>query len=70
VTRIQGDRCDVIDMEACALAKACHVEGAEFACAKYLSDAADQDAAIAWQSDVAGAADAFVGLYLELTGRP
>ncbi len=60
----------VIDMEAYALAKACRVAGAEFACAKYVSDGADADAAKHWQENVAGAADAFVGLYLELVSRP
>lgn len=60
----------VIDMEAYALAKACRIAGAEFACAKYVSDGADADAAKHWQENVAGAADAFVGLYLELVSRP
>jgi adenosylhomocysteine nucleosidase len=56
-------------MEAYALAKACRVAGADFACAKYVSDAADEDAARHWQENVAGAADAFVKLYRELS-RP
>ncbi len=60
----------VIDMEGYALAKACHIAGAELACAKYVSDGADEDAARHWQENVAGAADAFVGLYLELVNRP
>jgi adenosylhomocysteine nucleosidase len=59
-------RCDVMDMEAYALAKVCRIDGAEFACAKYISDGADEAAARDWQQNVAGAADAFVGLYLEL----
>lgn len=58
--------CDVVDMEAYALAKACRIAGAEFACAKYVTDAADSDAAQHWQENVAGAADAFVKLYLGL----
>ncbi len=61
---------DVIDMEGYALAKACRIAGAEFACAKYVSDAADQDAARHWQENVAGAAERFVELYLELVSRP
>jgi len=58
--------CDVMDMEAYALAKVCRIDGAEFACAKYISDGADETAAHDWQANVAGAADAFVELYLGL----
>ena len=53
-------------MEAYALAKACRIEGAGFACAKYVSDGADENAAEHWRENVAGAADAFVGLYQQL----
>ena len=69
-TRAHSIRCDVVDMEAYALAKACRVEGADFACAKYVSDGADEHAARHWRENVAGAADAFVGLYRELLSRP
>ena len=65
-TRPGGEGCDVMDMEAYALAKACRIEGAEFACAKYVSDSADEAAARDWQRNVAGAADAFVALYQDL----
>jgi len=61
---------DVMDMEAYALAKVCRIEGADFACAKYVSDGADEAAARDWQENVAGAADIFVGLYLELVSLP
>ncbi len=61
--------CDVVDMEAYALAKACRVQGVDFACAKYVSDGADAQAAAHWKENVAGAADAFVGLYRELVNR-
>jgi adenosylhomocysteine nucleosidase len=50
-------------MEAYALAKACRLAGAEFACAKFVSDAADAEAARHWQENVAGAAGEFVRLY-------
>ncbi len=56
-------RCDVVDMEAYALAKVCHVEGATFACAKYVSDGADHAAASDWQANLHRAADRFVELY-------
>ncbi len=61
--------CDVVDMEAYALAKACRLAGAPFACAKYVSDGADENAAEHWKANVAGAADRFVALYRELVSR-
>ena len=64
-----GFDCDVVDMEAYALAKACKLAGAGFACAKYVSDGADEHAAEHWQANVAGAADRFVALYRDLVSR-
>ncbi len=64
-----GFDCDVVDMEAYALAKACRIEGAGFACAKYVSDGADANAARHWKENVAGAADRFLALYRELVTR-
>ncbi len=61
---------DVMDMEAYALAKVCRIEDADFACAKYISDGADETAARDWRENVAGAADAFVALYLDLVSCP
>lgn len=60
---------DVVDMEAYALAKACKVIGAPFACAKYVSDGADEHAAEHWKANVAGAADRFLALYRDLVNR-
>jgi len=68
-TREHGADCEVVDMEAYALAKACRREGADFACAKYVSDSADEYAAEHWRENVAGAADRFVHLYRELVSR-
>jgi len=68
-TTDHGLACDVVDMEAYALAKACRIEGAGFACAKYVSDGADANAADHWRENVAGAADAFVDLYERLLSR-
>ena len=67
---VGAGQCEVLDMEAYALAKVCRIEGADFACAKYISDGADEAAARDWQENVAGAADVFVGLYLELVSLP
>ena len=58
--------CAVVDMEAYALAKVCWREQAQFGCAKYVTDGADQAAAEDWQRNVHKAADAFLGLYLSL----
>ena len=60
--------CDVIDMEAYALAKVCLAENVPFACAKYISDGADHTAADDWQQSLPGAAAAFLALYRELHG--
>jgi adenosylhomocysteine nucleosidase len=68
-TRAQQVACDVVDMEAYALAKACRIEGADFASAKYVSDGADEKAAEHWRENVAGAADRFVHLYEQLVSR-
>ena len=58
--------CDVVDMEAYALAKVCWYEKAPFACAKYVSDGADHTAADDWQRNVHRAADEFLRLYLDV----
>jgi adenosylhomocysteine nucleosidase len=55
--------CEVVDMEAYALAKVCRVEGAAFACAKYITDGADATAALDWQASLSHAALAFWDLY-------
>ncbi len=60
--------CDVIDMEAYALAKACLAENVPFASAKYISDGADHTAADDWQQSLPAAAAAFLALYRELLG--
>lgn len=55
--------CDVIDMEAYALAKVCHLEGAEFGAVKFVTDGADGDAGVDWQANLPRAARAFVEHY-------
>jgi adenosylhomocysteine nucleosidase len=55
--------CTVVDMEAYALAKVCWLEGAPFACAKYVSDGADHAAAADWEGNVHKAAGEFSSLY-------
>jgi adenosylhomocysteine nucleosidase len=62
--------CDVVDMEAYALAKVCWLENTGFACVKYVTDGADHAAAADWQSNLHRAADEFVRCYRELAARP
>lgn len=64
----QSDRLnyEVIDMEAYALAKVCHFEALPFACAKYVTDGADHNAATNWEANLPSAARAFVELYRSL----
>ncbi|MES1177591.1 MAG: 5'-nucleosidase [Myxococcales bacterium] len=65
-TGAAGLACDVIDMEAYALAKACLAETIPFAAAKYISDGADESAAGDWQASLPTAAAAFIALYRAL----
>jgi adenosylhomocysteine nucleosidase len=58
-----GVACEVIDMEAYALAKVCWRENARFACAKYVTDGADHAAADDWQRNVHKAAEEFLQLF-------
>jgi adenosylhomocysteine nucleosidase len=59
----------VVDMEAYALAKVCLLEGVVFACAKYISDGADEHAGMTWESALPHAAAAFVEVYRQLRTR-
>lgn len=59
--------CEVLDMEAYALAKVCCHEGLPLACAKYISDGADHSSASDWSAALPAAAAAFLGLYSQLT---
>jgi adenosylhomocysteine nucleosidase len=54
---------EVIDMEAFALAKVCLLENIPFACAKYISDGADDNAPSDWQTSLRHAAIEFRKLY-------
>jgi adenosylhomocysteine nucleosidase len=65
-TGAAGLACDVIDMEAYALAKACLAENVPFASVKFISDGADEAAAHDWQASLPTAAAAFLDLYRSL----
>jgi adenosylhomocysteine nucleosidase len=58
--------CDVVDMEAYAYAKVCRLEGADFACAKYITDGADHAAAGDWSTNLPAASAAFWQLYASI----
>ena len=51
--------CQVMDMEAYALAKICRAESIPFAAVKYITDGADSDAAEHWPARLKHAAEAF-----------
>lgn len=51
--------CDIIDMEAYALAKVCRLERIPFACVKYITDGADGTADVDWQTNLHRAEEAF-----------
>ena len=52
--------CDLVDMEAFALARACRRAGVPFRALKFVSDAADGDAPADWEANKARGAEMFV----------
>jgi adenosylhomocysteine nucleosidase len=58
--------CEVVDMEAYALAKVCALEHAQFACVKYVTDGADHAAGEDWQANLHRAAERFMACYRRL----
>jgi len=60
--RALGLDCEVVDMEAFALAKVCHHEKIEFASVKYITDGSDHAAAGDWKANVGKAALVFADL--------
>lgn len=57
--------CDLVDMEAFAIARACASADARFTCLKYVSDSADADAPDAWAENMAKGASLFAGWLAE-----
>lgn len=60
--------CDVVEMEAYALAKICRLEGIEFMAVKYVTDGADSGAPADWTANHPRAAAAFLAVYERVTG--
>ena len=61
--------CEVIDMEAYAIAKACKRAGTPFGCVKYITDGADHAAADDWARNLPRAAATFLNQYQSLSRR-
>jgi adenosylhomocysteine nucleosidase len=61
--------CDVIDMEGYALAKVCHLAGAELGAVKFVTDGADGNAGVDWHGNLPRAARAFLEHYDLLVAR-
>jgi adenosylhomocysteine nucleosidase len=55
--------CDVMDMEAYALAKVCLLERVAFTSVKYVTDGADHASGQDWKTNLKLAADQFLNLY-------
>ena len=60
--RALGLDCEVVDMEAFALAKVCALEKIDFASVKYITDGSDHAAAGDWKENVGKAAKIFADL--------
>jgi adenosylhomocysteine nucleosidase len=58
--------CDVLDMEAFALAKVCWLEQVRFTCVKFITDGADHAAATDWEANLPQAAAQFLASYRSL----
>ena len=56
--------CEVVDMEAFAIAKICQLEKIAFACVKYITDGSDHNAHNDWTANTPKAARAFEEIYL------
>ena len=57
--------CDVVDMEAYAIAKACHLAGVDFMSYKYITDGAGEDAAAQWTENCKKGAGKFLEVLAE-----
>ena len=55
--------CDIVDMEAYALAKICRIKDIDFKCFKYISDYANEDSSNEWKENCHKGAREFLSLY-------
>lgn len=61
--------CDLVDMEAYAIAKVCRKLGVGFHAFKYITDGSDDNAHKDWVENLRPASQALLKLYHELTGQ-
>ena len=61
--------CDVVEMEAYALARVCRLEAVEFMAVKFVTDGGDAAAHQDWRSNLPLAAAAFRAVYDGIVGR-
>ena len=55
--------CDIVDMEAYALAKVCKIKDIDFKCFKYISDYANEESSNYWKENCHKGARDFLSLY-------
>ena len=55
--------CDIVDMEAYALAKICKIKNIDFKCFKYISDYANEESSNDWKENCHKGARDFLSLY-------
>jgi len=58
--------CDIIEMEAYSVAKACLLTGTSVEIWKYISDKADENAGVTWQDQVAAGEDLYMKVLYDL----
>lgn len=58
--------CDLVDMEAYAIAKACALYNIDFLCFKYISDSADDQAHLDWKQSIASGQTSYIQKLQEL----
>ena len=67
---VSGDQlavtCDIVDMEAWAIARVCQRHGVEFRCWKWITDSADLGAAEDWQQLVAQGESAYRAILMDI----
>lgn len=63
-------KCDVVDMEAYALAKICRLENLKFLSIKFITDGSDDNAHKDWVANLPHAAKAFLETYRRLNALP
>ena len=60
--------CDIVDMEAYAIAKACLNQHVDFKCFKYVSDQADEGADEDWLKNIADGEEHYIKIFQQVTG--